>query len=197
MEALVGKIKGYLWLFLTMLKIGLFTFGGGLAMLPIIEREVVEKHKWLKPGEMVDLIAIAESTPGAIAVNTATFIGYKVSKLLGAILATLALVTPSVIIITIISFFVDEFLALEYVNYAFMGIRCAVGVLILFAAIKIFKGNKKYWYTYVLLGLSVIIMLCLPDISTIYIIIGGGIIGLLINLFIFKKEKKVEGEIND
>ena len=190
------KLKNIWLLMSTFFKVGLFTFGGGLAMLPIIEREVVEKHKWLKPSEMVDLIAIAESTPGAIAVNTATFIGYKVGKLLGAILATLALVCPSVIIITIISFFVEEFLALEYVTYAFMGIRCAVGVLILFAAIKIFKGNQKYWYTYVLLAIAVIIMLCLPNLSTIYIIIGGGILGLLINLFIFKKEKKVEGDEN-
>ena len=193
------KLKNIWLLMSTFFKVGLFTFGGGLAMLPIIEREVVEKHKWLKPEEMLDLIAIAESTPGAIAVNTATFIGYKVAKLWGAILATLGLVCPSVIIITIISFFVDEFLALEYVTYAFMGIRCAVGVLILFAAIKIFKGNKKYWYTYTLLALSVIIMLCFPNISTIYIIIGGGIMGLLINLIIFKNEnnKKVVGDNND
>ncbi len=190
------KFKNIWLLMSTFFKVGLFTFGGGLAMLPIIEREVVDKHKWLKPDEMVDIIAIAESTPGAIAVNTATFIGYKVGKLWGAILSTLALVCPSVIIITIISFFVEEFLALEYVTYAFMGIRCAVGVLILFAAIKIFKGNKKYWYTYVLLALAVMIMLLLPNISTIYIIIGGGILGLLINLLIFKKEEKVEGDEN-
>ena len=193
-----GVIMKNIWILMcTFFKVGLFTFGGGLAMLPIIEREVVEKHGWLKAGEMVDLIAIAESTPGAIAVNTATFIGYKVAKLPGAILATLALVCPSIIIITIISFFVDEFLALEYVNYAFMGIRCAVGLLVLLAAIKIFKGNKKYWYTYVLLALAVITMLLFPNISTIYIIISGGILGLIINLFIFSKEKKVAGEVND
>ena len=191
------KFKNIWLLMATFFKVGLFTFGGGLAMLPIIEREVVEKHKWLRPDEMTDLIAIAESTPGAIAVNSATFIGYKVGKLLGALMATLALVTPSVIIITIISFFVDEFLAIEYISYAFMGIRCAVGVLILFAAIKIFKGNKKYWYTYVLLGLSVLCMLFFSEISTIYIIIAGGILGLLINLLTFKKEKKVEGDLND
>ncbi len=181
----------------TFFKVGLFTFGGGLAMLPIIEREVVEKHGWLKTNEMVDLIAIAESTPGAIAVNTATFVGYKVAKFPGAILATLSLVFPSVVIITIISFFVDEFLALEYVEYAFMGIRCAVGVLVLLAAIKIFKGNKKYWYTYVLLVLAVVMMLAFPEISTIYIIIGGGILGLIINLFIFNQERKAKGELND
>lgn len=193
------KLKNIWLLISTFFKVGLFTFGGGLAMLPIIEREVVDKHKWLSHDEMTDLVAIAESTPGAIAVNSATFIGYKVGKLWGAIMATLGLVAPSIIIITIISFFVDEFLALEYVTYAFMGIRCAVGVLILFAAIKLFKGNKKYWYTYVLLGLSVIIMLCFPNLSTIYIIIGGGILGLLINLFIYRNEnkKKVAGDNND
>ena len=191
------KFKNIWLLMVTFFKVGLFTFGGGFAMLPIIEREVVEKHKWLCHDEMTDLIAIAESTPGAIAVNSATFIGYKVGKLFGAIMATLGLVSPSVIIITIISFFVDEFLAIEYISYAFMGIRCAVGVLILFAAIKIFKSNKKYWYTYVLLGLSVLIMLFFSEISTIYIIIDGGILGLLINLLTFKKEKKVEGDLND
>ena len=96
-------LNKYWELMKTFFKVGLFTFGGGLAMLPIIEKEVVEKHKWLEAPDMVDVIAIAESTPGAIAVNTATFIGYKVGKLWGAILATLALVAPSLIIITIIS----------------------------------------------------------------------------------------------
>ncbi len=177
----------------TFFKVGLFTFGGGLAMLPIIEREVVEKRKWLTHEEMLDLVAIAESTPGAIAVNAATFIGYKVGKLLGAILTTLALVLPSIIIITIISFFVEEFLAIEYVKYAFMGIRCAVGVLIFFAAIKLFKANKKYWYIYFLLFLAMLILILFPNVSTIFIIIGGGIISLLINIFLVKKKA---GEIN-
>ncbi|MBQ8293339.1 MAG: chromate transporter [Bacilli bacterium] len=186
-----------IWILMkTFFKVGLFTFGGGLAMLPIIEREVVEKYGWLKPEEMTDLIAIAESTPGPIAVNTATFVGYKVGKFAGAIMSTLSLVFPSLVIITVISFFVDEFLALEYVNYAFMGIRCAVGLLIFLAAVKIFKGNKKYWYTYVLLALAMLIMLLLPNLSTIYIIIGGGVVGLIINLISFKTNKKVEGDNN-
>jgi chromate transporter len=186
-------------LFLTFFKLGATTFGGGHAMVSMLKESVIDKKKWISNDELLEICAIAESTPGAIAVNSATFIGYKVAKFWGAIMATLGLVAPSIIIITIISFFVDEFLALEYVTYAFMGIRCAVGVLILFAAIKLFKGNKKYWYTYVLLGLSVIIMLCFPNLSTIYIIIGGGILGLLINLFIYRNEnkKKVAGDNND
>lgn len=193
-------MKKYWDLMTTFFKVGLFTFGGGLAMLPIIEKEVVEKHKWLESSDMVDVIAIAESTPGAIAVNTATFVGYKVGKLWGALAATLALVAPSVIIITIISFFVEEFLALEFVGYAFQGIRCAVGLLIALAAVKIFKNNKKYWYTYVLMAIAMAILLFFPQVSTIYIIIGGGIIGLIISLFITKKEVEKqetnEGEEN-
>ena len=149
---------------------------------------------------VVDVIAIAESTPGAIAVNTATFVGYKVGKFWGAILSTLALVAPSVIIITIISFFVDAFLSLKFVEYAFKGIRCAVGLLIALAAIKIFKNNKKYWYTYVLMAAAMLVLLFFPQVSTIYIIIGGGIIGLIISLFITKKEidpkETNEGEAN-
>lgn len=190
-------MKKYWDLAITFFKVGLFTFGGGLAMLPIIEKEVVEKHKWLEADTMTDLIAIAESTPGAIAVNTATFIGYKVGKIWGALVATLSLVLPSLIIITTISFFVEQFLALKFVAYAFQGIRCAVGLLIALAAVKIFKGNKKYWHTYVLMGLAMAILLFFPQVSTIYIIIGGGVIGLIISLFTVKKEIANEGEEND
>ena len=193
-------LNKYWELMKTFFKVGLFTFGGGLAMLPIIEKEVVEKYKWLEASDMVDVIAIAESTPGAIAVNTATFVGYKVGKLWGAILATLALVAPSLIIITIISFFVEAFLSLKFVEYAFKGIRCAVGLLIALAAIKIFKNNKKYWYTYVLMFAAMILLFFFPQVSTIYIIIGGGIIGLIISLFITKKEidpkETNEGDVN-
>lgn len=170
-------------------KIGLFTFGGGLAMLPIIEREMIEKKKWLNEDEMTDIIAIAESTPGVIAVNSATFIGYKVGKFWGALLATLSVVLPSFIIILIISLFIEQFLSLEYVKYAFMGIRCCVALLILKAALKLFKKLKKNCLSYILILCSIAIMLILPNLSVIYILLFGALVGLIERMITIQKKK--------
>ena len=111
MEALVRKIKGYLSLFLTMLKIGLFTFGGGYAMIALLENEFVTKRKWIEKDEFLDMVAIAESTPGPIAINAATYLGYKMHGVIGSLLATVAVCIPSFVIIYAISLFFDAFLA--------------------------------------------------------------------------------------
>lgn len=181
-------------LFTVFFKVGLFTFGGGLAMLPIIHKEVVEKKKWIDDDEMTDIIAIAESTPGPIAVNTATFVGYKVARLSGALISTFGLVLPSLVIISLISLFLDWFLGLEYVGYAFMGIRCAVALLILSAAIKLFKKIKKTYLTYILVLIGFAATLLLPKLSSIYVILFGvfvGVIEYLIRMSILKhKEEK-------
>lgn len=124
-----------LTLFLTFAKIGLFTFGGGYAMIPLIENICVEKKKWISHEEMMNVTVIAESTPGPIAINCATFVGYKQKGFLGAIAATLGVVLPSFVVISLIAAFLDNFLEIAWIASAFRGIRIAVGILILDAAI--------------------------------------------------------------
>ena len=125
------KLKTCLTLFLTFLKIGAFTFGGGYAMIPIIEKEMVEKHKWIKSEDILDIFAIAESTPGPIAINSATFIGYKIGGVFGSFCATFGVVLPSFVIISIISLVLREFSDIKAVQYAFNGIRAGVLALII------------------------------------------------------------------
>lgn len=126
-------------LFLTFAKIGSITFGGGLAMLPILQREIVDKNGWATEEELLDYYAIGQCTPGIIAVNTATFIGYKRKGILGGIMATLGVIFPSIVIITIIAACINNFLDYEVVTYAFNGIRVCVCVLILDAVLKLLK----------------------------------------------------------
>ena len=126
-------------LFLSFAKIGSITFGGGLAMLPILQREIVDKQGWATEEELLDYYALGQCTPGIIAVNTATFIGYKQRGILGGIFATLGVIFPSIVIITIIAAFINNFLEYEIVNYAFNGIRVCVCVLILDAVLKLWK----------------------------------------------------------
>lgn len=137
------KSKILLEMFLIMFKIGLFTFGGGYAMLALLENEFVEKRKWLEKEEFLDMVAIAESTPGPIAINSATYIGYKRCGVLGSAAATLGVIMPSFIIIFVISLFLDAFLRFELVAYAFRGIQAGVVYLILSAGLKMLKGLKK------------------------------------------------------
>ena len=133
-----------LWsLFASMFKIGLFTFGGGYAMIAFLEREFVEKKNWLSHDEFMDLIVIAESTPGPIAINCATYIGYKVGKGSGAVAATLGMVMPSFCIIYLISLFFNQFLSITWVSSAFRGIQSCVVFLILSAGLKMLKKMKK------------------------------------------------------
>lgn len=187
------KLKIYLSLFLTMFKIGLFTFGGGYAMISVIQRELVEKKKWIGQEEYLDVIAIAESTPGPLAINSATFIGYKLGKVLGSIFATLGVVLPSFIIIFIISLFFDRFLELEFVGYAFRGIQACVAFLILSAGIKMFKGLKKNPFNLVLFLLTVVALTVLDlfavDFSSIFYILIGGTVGLTVYLLSLIKNK--------
>lgn len=187
------KLKIYLSLFLTMFKIGLFTFGGGYAMISVIQRELVEKKKWIGQEEYLDVIAIAESTPGPLAINSATFVGYKLGKVLGSIFATLGVVLPSFIIIFIISLFFDRFLELEFVGYAFRGIQACVAFLILSAGIKMFKGLKKSPFNIVLFLLTVTALTVLDlfavDFSSIFYILIGGTVGLTFYLLSLIKNK--------
>ena len=191
----MGKIKGYLWLFLTMLKIGLFTFGGGYAMIALLENEFVEKKKWLEKDEFLDVTAIAESTPGPIAINAATYMGYKNAGIIGSIIATLGICIPSFVIIYAISLFFDAFLSLTLVEYAFKGIQICVVYLILTAGLKMLKQMKKTTFNMIIISITLICMVVFSlfavKFSTIFYILISGICGVVVYLLgKIRKEKK-------
>ncbi len=187
------KIKRALALFVTMFKIGLFTFGGGYAMIALLEREFVERKEWLSHDEFMDLITISESTPGPIAINSATYIGYKSVGVLGSAAATLGVCIPSFVIIYLISLFFDAFLSLTVVASAFKGIQACVVFLILSAGVKMFKKLEKK-------PLSVIVFLaafcCLiafslfsVKFSTVFYILIGAAIGIVSYCVSFARER--------
>lgn len=130
-------------LFLTFAKIGLFTFGGGYAMVAIIEDSCVRKKRWLTHDEMMDVTVIAESTPGPIAINCATYVGYKQKGLAGAVAATVGMVLPSFCIIFVISVFLDDFLEIKWIAHAFAGVKAAVGIIILDAGLKMVRKMQS------------------------------------------------------
>lgn len=176
-------MKALLELFLTFFKLGLFTFGGGYAMLPQLKETVIEKKKWLTEDEVLNMIAISESTPGPIAINMATFIGHKQKGFLGSLFATLGVVLPSVIIIFVISLFFEQFVSNKYVSYAFVGIKCAVAFLILKTGIEMFVKMKKKALN-VIMFLIIFALIILFDIfavefSSIIFILFGGIVGII------------------
>ena len=178
-----------LTLFLTFFKIGLFTFGGGYAMIPFIHQYAVEKYKWITDDEFLDIIAIAESTPGPIAINSATYIGYKVKGVKGSALATFGVALPSIIIIILIAAFFMQFKDNIYVEYAFKGIRIGVSVLVLNAAIRMYKKLDKNLLSYflILLGFAMIFFEIIP---VILVIVIGGLIGILHQVYQLRGEVK-------
>lgn len=167
-------------LFFSFFKIGAFTFGGGYAMVPLIQNEVIERKKWISEDEMMDIIVIAESTPGPIAINSATFVGYKVAGFWGSVVATLGVVLPSLIIISLIAFFFENFLSIPIVAAAFKGIRAGVAVLILNAGIKMYKKIKKELVGYILIFISFIISIFLDfRFLSLILIAFGAIVGII------------------
>ena len=187
-------------MFLVFFKIGLFTFGGGYAMIAVIERELVERKKWITHEEFLDIVAIAETSPGPIAINSATFIGYKVCGFFGSFFATLGVAMPSFIIIFIISLVFDKFLSIKYVEYAFHGIQAAVAFLIISAGIKMLKALKRNAFNIVLTVLTITGMavteIFAPNFSTVFFILIGGGIGLFFYLFSLIGKKKAK-TLND
>ena len=189
------KIKDYLSLFLTMLKIGLFTFGGGYAMIALLENEFVNKKNWLEKDEFLNVAAIAESTPGPIAINAATYIGYKNAGFIGAAIATLGICIPSFSIIYAISLFFDAFLSFTLVAYAFKGIQICVIFLILSAGLKMLRHMKKTTFNIIIISTTLICMVVFSlfaiKFSTIFYILICGVCGVTVYLInIIKKEKK-------
>ncbi len=198
------KLKTLFLLFFTFFKIGLFTFGGGYAMVAVFEREFVENKKWLTNDEFLDVLAIAESSPGPIAVNSATYVGYKMGGILGSIFATLGVVLPSFIIILVISFFFNAFMGLTWVQYAFKGIQACVVFLILSAGLKMLKALKKSVMNIILFSLTILALVGFSifavDFSSIFLVLIGGVVGVsvyLISLIKNSKEKKTQKDENN
>ena len=185
-------------LFLTLLKIGLFTFGGGYAMIALLENEFVSKKGWLEKDEFLDMVAIAESTPGPIAINAATYIGYKSFGFWGSLLATVAICIPSFLIIYTISLFFDLFLSLTLVAYAFRGIQVGVIYLIFSAGLRMLKKMKKTPFNLAILS-SVILGMLLCSIlavkfSTILFILISGVLGIAVSLLLDLRQGKERKE---
>ena len=187
----------YLKLFLTMLKIGLFTFGGGYAMISLLENEFVEKNKYIDKDEFVDMVAIAESTPGPIAINSATYIGYKNAGVFGSALSTLGVALPSFLIIYVISLFFDKFLEISFVASAFKGIQVCVVFLIFSAGIKMLKQLKKTPLNVFVFTASILLMISFSLLSVkfssiLYVIISATIalVAYMINTIISRKTQE-------
>jgi chromate transporter len=184
-------------LFLSMLKIGLFTFGGGYAMIGLLEDEFVTRRGWIGSDEFVDLVAVAESTPGPIAINCSTYIGFKRAGIWGALVATIGMVLPSLTIIYLISLFFESFLSVSLVASAFRGVQVCVVFLILRAGVNMLRKMKKTPFSIVLLSVSALSLLVLNlfavDFSTIIYVVLGAIAGL--TLFAIRSVvKSGEGE---
>ena len=186
----------FLDLFLTFARIGVCTFGGGYAMLPILQRELVENKKWATEGELADYYAVGQCTPGIIAVNTATFVGRSRAGILGGIFATLGLVFPSIVIIMAIAAFLRNFMDLPWVVHAFNGVRAGVVALILSSVIKLFKTSVIDWPTRIIYAVVLLLAAAgtffpLPDegawgallgvlLSPVFLVVAAGAAGLCV-----------------
>lgn len=169
-------------LFLTFCRIGGLTFGGGYAMLPMIQQEVVDKRKWATNEEVMDYFAVGQCTPGVIAVNTATFIGYKLRGVIGGIVATVGVVFPSVVIISIIAAFLENFSDYAVVQHALSGIRVAVAVLITSAILKLWKSGVKDGVG-VAICVATFLVQVFTGVSPIYVVLTAIVLGILLQKF--------------
>ncbi len=175
----MGKNYKELWkVFTTFLKIGAFTFGGGYAMIPLIQKEAVENHGWVTDDDILEIIAIAESTPGPIAINSATFVGYRTCGVLGSVCATLGVVLPSFAIIFALSFVLRQFQELKAVQYAFQGIRAGVMALLCKALWGMYKKNQKNWVSYLIMAASFLLTAVL-NVSVLPVLVGCAVFGLI------------------
>ena len=185
-----------LMLFLSMLKIGCFAFGGGYAIIALLEGEFIIKRKWIDHDEFMDVVAIAESTPGPIAINVATYIGYKLKGVFGAVVATAGICVPSFVIMYAVSLFYDRFMEISLVAAAFKGIQVCVVYLIASAGLKILKRMKKtplniVLYTVTCAGMTVCTLFDV-HMSSVWFILAAGLVGLAI--FFIRTDKTKEGQ---
>lgn len=171
-------------LFCTFFRIGLFTFGGGYAMLPLLQREIVEKKSWASEEEILDYFAVGQCTPGIIAVNTATFVGFKEKKLPGAIFATLGIVSPSLVIITVIAALLSNFAHIAAVQNAFAGIRVAVCVLILNSIVKLWKKSVVDKLTFGVFAAVFLGSVLLSEVSPVVFIVAAAVLGIVVRVWL-------------
>ena len=188
-EEQVPAKTGYLTLLWTFFRIALFTFGGGYAMIPLIQREIVEKKKWLTDDELLEIVAVAESTPGPIAINTATFVGTRKRGFFGAFFATLGVVLPSFIIIFAIANLLSQFAHIRVVQYAFWGIRAGVLALLVKALINMAKKCRRHIVSY-LIVLVAFVAVAVLNLSVILVLVACALVGLLEAILEKRREKK-------
>lgn len=180
-----------LWkLYSAFFRIGLFTFGGGYAMMPLIQKEVVEKNQWTTTEEVLDYYAVSQCTPGVIAVNTATFIGYKIKKTPGGVIATLGVVTPSVIIVTILASILERLVEYPIVQHAFVGVRIAVIALVINTVVKMLKNAVNDAFGVIMFA-AAFVLCALVKVSSVWIVIAAGLCGVLISRW---KNRRTEGD---
>ena len=182
------QIQSIISLFLTFMKIGLFTFGGGYAMIPLIQRETVDNKKWISDKDILEIVAIAESTPGPIAINAATFIGYRVGGFLGALAATVGVMLPSITIIASISYVLAAFRNVVWIQYAFKGIRAGVLALIVKALWSMYKQSPKGIFSYLIMFGAFAVTAFLP-VNVVLVILFCAAAGILRTLIIGRRGK--------
>ena len=185
----MNRIPKTLSLFLIFLKIGLFTFGGGYAMIPLIQRETVDNKKWISDKDILDIVAIAESTPGPIAINAATFIGYRVGGFFGAMAATVGVVLPSFAIIALISYVLTAFQNIVWIQYAFNGIRAGVLALIVKALWSMYKQSPKGIFSYLIM-LGAFAVTAFSPVNVVFVILFCAAAGIVQTLIIGRRDKR-------
>ena len=190
------RIKNLFQLYWSFFKIGGLTFGGGLSMLPMLERELVQRRKWVTEEEILDFYAIGQCTPGIIAVNTATFVGYKKEKILGGIFATLGMISPSIIVISLVAAFFEMFLSNKWFAHALMGVRSVVCAMLINTVINLGKKSLKSVYSWIIC----IVILALgffTKIPTVVLVLMAAAVGIIVNEIKFRREEKKGDSINE
>ena len=173
-------------LYWSFLRIGGLTFGGGLAMLPMLKYELVEKRKWISEEELLDCYAIGQCTPGIIAVNTATYVGYKKRGVIGGIVSTFGMITPSLVIITAVAVFLRAFMDNVWIKHAFMGIRGAVCALMLNTVYTLAKKSLKSIFAYIMCAAAFIVAMFLP-VPTVVIVLAAAVVGIVSEMIVRRK----------
>ena len=186
-----SKFKIYLQLLLSFMKIGVVTFGGGYAMIPIIENEVSKKRKWINDKDLIDVVALSESTPGPIAICAASFIGYKTAGIIGAFMATTGVVLPSFIIIFLISMLLSNFADLDIVKYAFTGIRAGVLALIIKAVVSMFKKAPQNIIAYIIMAISFALVVLFST-NVLIIILSSALVSIVCSYIARKRGKELK-----
>lgn len=187
----MNLLKKLLSLYVTFFKIGAITFGGGLTMLPILERELIDGKNWTTSDELLDYYAIGQSTPGIIAVNVSTFVGHKIAGIPGAIFATLGMVTPSIIIIICIAKFIATFDSIPWVRKAMKGINVGIAALLTYSVIGLIKKTIKKWWSLILYAAS-FVSVYFFGLRTIVVILAAVVVGIIFHFVSLKKTKRAE-----